>query len=135
MQNINWTQVLVFGLVALLVFALGVGVLLLLGGNLGTMGTGMMGSGGRGGGWCPWCGSGVGIGWLGSILGFTLACLLPLGFLALLVMGGVWLARNTSSSPSRRRVSTCPACGKPVEPGWKTCPYCGEALQEDFQDE
>jgi hypothetical protein len=90
MRNINWAQVAVFGLVVLVVFALGAGVLFLLFG-----GWGMMGFGGMRGGWCPMCGGTGRLGWLGGIVGLTLACLLPLGLLTLLVLGAVWLARNT----------------------------------------
>ena len=25
----------------------------------------------------------------------------------------------------REHPTKCPACGKPVEPGWKVCPVCG----------
>lgn len=90
MQNVNWMQVLVFGLVILTVFALGAGVLFLFSG-----GWGMTGFGGMRGGWCPMCGGTGRLGWLGGIVGLTLACLLPLGLLVLLVVGVVWLARNT----------------------------------------
>jgi hypothetical protein len=99
MQNINWTQVLVFGLVVLVVFALGIAALFLVFGG----GRGMMGPGGMRGGWCPWCGTTgpVGIGWLVIILGLTLACLLPLGLLALLVVGAIWLSRNRGEGSPR----------------------------------
>lgn len=130
MQRINWSQVLVFGLVALVVFALGLSVLFLLLGG----GWGMMGPGGMGGGWCPWCGGTgrLGGGLLSTILGLTIVCLLPLGVLVLLILGGVWLARNTGrggfSSPSSSLA--CPNCGRSVEPEWRNCPYCGEDLQD-----
>ena len=133
MRNINWTQVLVFGLVALVVFGLGLGVLFLLfGGGFGTMGRGMMGPGGMRGGWCPWCGGTgrLGGGLVGTVLGVTFACLLPLALLALLVVGGVWLARNVSGGEGpQQSVVRCPSCGRPVEPDWQACPYCGEDLQ------
>jgi hypothetical protein len=90
MRDINWAQVVVFGLVVLVVFALGAGVLFLLFG-----GRGMMGFGGMRGGWCPMCGGTGRLGWLGGIIGLTLTCLLPLGVLALVVVGALWLARNT----------------------------------------
>ena len=90
MRDINWAQVLVFGLVALVVFALGIGVLFLLSGRA----FGMMGWGTRRG-WCPMCGGTGRIGWLGGLIGLTLTCLLPLGVLALVAVGAFWLARNT----------------------------------------
>jgi hypothetical protein len=134
MQNINWRQVLVFGLVVLVVFVLGFGVLLLLlGGGSGVMGSGMIGPGGMRGGWCPWCGGTgrLGGGLLGSILGLTLSCLLPLALLVLLVVGGVWLARNVSSRTPHPSATRCPTCDRAVEPGWQVCPYCGEDLQNE----
>jgi hypothetical protein len=96
-QDVNWSQVLVFGLVALVVFALGIGVLLLLfGGGFRTMGWGMMGPRGMRGGWCPWCGGSrsVGLGWLGVVLGLSLGCLLPVALVGLVVVGAVLLMRN-----------------------------------------
>jgi hypothetical protein len=134
MQNIDWRQVLTFGLVVLVVFFLGLGLLfLLLGGGFGLMGRGIMGPGGMRGGWCPSCG-GTGRlrgGLLGPALGLTLTCLVPIGLLILLIAGGIWLARNTrqatpvSPAPS----ATCPSCGRAVDPAWRNCPYCGEDLQ------
>jgi hypothetical protein len=134
MQNVNWQQVLVFGLVVLVVVIPGLGFLLpLLGAGFGLMGRGMMGPGGMRGGWCPWCGGTgrLGGGLLGPVLGLTFTCLLPLGLLGLLIAGGIWLARNTGrGGPSSRPSSvTCPSCDRLVEPDWRNCPYCGEDLQ------
>jgi hypothetical protein len=91
-QNVKWTQVLLVGLVALVAFAVGVGILLLLFGG----GRGVMGPGGMRGGWCPWCGGTerLGIGWLGAILGLSVACLLPLVLFALVFVGVVLLMRD-----------------------------------------
>jgi hypothetical protein len=89
MRSVNWAQVAVFGLVAFGVFVLGAAVLLLL------FGGGVMGVGGMRGEWCPMCGGSGRLGWLGAVVGLTLTCLLPLGLLALLVVGAVLLARNT----------------------------------------
>jgi hypothetical protein len=130
MRNVNWTQVLVFGLVVLVVLALGLGVLWLIFGGWGTMG--MMGPGGMRGGWCPWCGGrGVGLGGiLAAVAAFGLICLLPLGLLVALALGAGWLARNTGEDRGVRRdtQAACPDCGRPVEDDWTTCPYCGEDL-------
>ncbi len=131
MKDINWTQVLVFALVMLVVFILGLGALfLLLGGGFGTMGSGMMGP--RGMGWCPWCGGTgrFGGGLLGGILGLTLNCLLPLGVLGLLILGGIWLVRDAQRDRPASSI-ICPGCGKPGEPGWEHCPHCGEDLRNE----
>ncbi len=136
MRGLNWRHALVFGLVVLIVVILGWGVLFLVSGSgWGAIGGGMMGPRGMRGGWCPWCGvrGGFGGGILAAILGLTLACFLPLGLLALLIVGGVWLARNVraagpSASPSS---SACPNCGSAVQPDWTTCPHCGEDLTNE----
>ena len=33
--------------------------------------------------------------------------------------------RRVGEERDRERPAKCPACGKPVEPGWKACPVCG----------
>ncbi len=120
MENVNWTHILVFGLVALVVFALGVGLLLFLSGAWGLMGTGMMGPGHMGGGF------------LGGVLWLLVACLFPLALLTLLVVGGIVLVRNASSTERpQQSVDRCPSCGRRTESDWQVCPYCGE----DFEDE
>ncbi len=121
MNKVNWVYVLVGGLVALVVFALGIGVLwALLSGGWGTMGSGMMGPGRTGGGL------------LGGILWLTLACLLPAILLTLFIVGGLWVARNVSGTrvPQQSAVE-CPSCGRSVEPEWQVCAYCGEELQRE----
>ncbi len=119
MENVNWMQILVLGLVALVVFALGMGVLLLLGGTWGMMGTGMMGNGRMG----------VGILW--AALWLTVACLLPLTLLTLLIVGGVWLMRHVSGTPGlQQSVERCPNCGRPIESEWQVCPYCATEVDD-----
>jgi hypothetical protein len=62
-----------------------------------------------------------------SFLGMRLMWLFPLGVLALLVLGIVWLVNNlTGIKPALLR--TCPSCGRPAQTDWKNCPYCGSAL-------
>jgi hypothetical protein len=146
MNRMNWTQVLVFGLVVLVVFLVGVSLLPMLFGGYQGMGPGMMGRGGMPalspvegmGGWCPWCrgtgrfgGGGLMGGFFGLLFMF-LGLLIPVGLLALLIVGGVWLVRNisgttTPSAPAK----TCPDCGRPVEPDWQICPYCGASLGKE----
>ncbi len=127
MKRINWTQVAVFAVVVVLVFAVGIAVLgSLWGGGYGMMWPGMMGGyhgydpGGMMGGY-----GGSQFGWL-----FMLPmCLFPLGFLALVVVGIVWLVRTMSGPQPAAPVSkVCPECHSAVQAGWKACPYCGATL-------
>jgi len=129
MNRVNWIQVLVVGGVALLIFILGLAFLpVLFGGRgYGWMGSDMMG------GWSPWCGTSryFGGGMMGFGLFFTLLLwLIPLGLLALVLGGGLWLIRNLSRAtvPSAPVVRTCADCGQPVQPDWQHCPHCGTAL-------
>jgi hypothetical protein len=136
MNRINWTQVLVFGLVVLVVFLVGLSLLsMLFGGGYWGMGPGMMGRGGMMGGWCPWCG-GTGqfgggglVGGLFGLLFMLLGLLIPIGLLGLLILGGVWLVRNISSTTTvAPPLPTCGECGRLVQADWRNCPYCGEEL-------
>ena len=119
MNRTNWGQVVVFAVAALLVLLIGASWLGGYGG-WGMMGPGMMGGWGFG----PF-------GWLAMIFMW----LFPLGFLALLVVGIVWLLRQASGSsgavggPSQTAVGQpCPSCGRPVQADWRVCPYCGQQL-------
>jgi len=130
MSRINWTQVLVFGAVALVVFIIGITLLSFVFG-----GWGMMGGGGMMGGWCPWCGGTGrlgGGGLMGGLFGLIfglLALLIPIGLLGLLIVGGVWLVRNVGRATAPPApAKTCPGCGQPVQADWQNCPYCGEDL-------
>ncbi len=126
MGKIHWTQVAVFGIVALLVLLIGASLLGGYGGwgpGWGMMGPGMMGAWGHG-----WGGWGFGpFGWLGLIFMW----LFPLGLLALLILGVAWLVKavaqpggQTPAAPGR----TCPDCGRSAQADWKKCPYCGATL-------
>lgn len=141
MSRINWIQVLVFGLVTLVAFIIGLSLLpMFFGGGYWRMGRGRMPALSpveRMGGWCPWCGGtgrfgGGGLG--GGLFGLLFmlpAMLIPIGLLVLLILGGVWLVRNmggTGSAPPTP-ARKCPACDRPIEPQWRHCPYCGEELQ------
>jgi hypothetical protein len=95
------------------------------------------------------------MGGLFRVLGMALMCLLPLGILALAVVGGVSLIRGSRSRKSANAVAPaapaasvelstpavepaevvsssvereCASCGKPAQADWKTCPYCGTPL-------
>jgi hypothetical protein len=81
--------------------------------------------------------------------------LICLGFLALVVLGIIWLVRRlrkpaavsapapvvsvpavdaapvaapSASEPVVSAVKPCPKCGEPVQEGWKHCPNCGKRL-------
>jgi len=63
-------------------------------------------------------------------MGAIEACwLVPLGFLALIVLGVVWLARAVSQpQPPAATGRTCPECGRALQADWKARPYCGHRL-------
>ncbi len=70
------------------------------------------------------------LGWIGMLAGW----LIPLGTLALLVVGGIWLVRSvatpggsTFSAPSAS-ARFCSNCGKGAQADWKVCPHCGTTL-------
>lgn len=98
MKRTNWTAVLVFGGVVLVVVLVGCGLLWLLSTTFrGMTGPGIMGPGGMMGGSCPWCG-GTGVPGGGNLVGLLVLFFVGLaavGSLGLLVVGVVWLARRT----------------------------------------
>jgi hypothetical protein len=113
MNRTNWVAVLVFIILALVIFQVGVG----LGSGRGASGWGMMGPGMMGGwGYSPLGGFGMLFMWI-----------IPVGFFVLTVAGIVWLVRAMGGSVSGS-AATCPSCGKSVQPGWKHCPHCGADL-------
>jgi len=82
-----------------------------------------------------WGGTGMmgysSFGWLGMFLGL----LIPLGFIALLVAGGIWLVRTITSNgspltPANPAVNTCPSCGQNVQANWRNCPHCGTTIDQ-----
>jgi hypothetical protein len=135
MSKINWTQVLVFGVVVLAVFLVGLSILPMFFGGYWGIGPGMMGRGGMMGGWCPWCGGtgrfggGGMVGGLFGLLFMLPGLLIPLGLVGLLIVGGIWLVRKMSGATAPPAPAIpCPGCGRPTEPSWRNCPYCGEEL-------
>ncbi len=117
MKKVNWTAVVVITIIALLVFQAAAS---LLGGwrygGWGMMGPGMMG----GWGFSPFF-------WMGMIFMW----LIPVGFVALAVLGVVWLVRNVGGgSNSAAPGHTCPSCGRGVQSDWRNCPYCGTSLSK-----
>jgi hypothetical protein len=128
MKTGNWLAVtLVAVLVLCLGLALGAGLL-----GYGIPG-GMMG---RWGGYAFPGGMIGGRGWgVGGLLAMGLMWLIPLGFLALLVLGIVGLVRTVSSpvvhsTPVQPApVQSCPDCHKQTQADWQNCPYCGKSLK------
>jgi uncharacterized membrane protein len=117
MNRMNGTQVGVIAVVVLLVFLIGSSL-------LGGYGSGMMGPGMMGG----W-----GLGLFGG-LGMIIMWIVPLSFLALLVVGIVWLVRVAAGSPptgsqTLSETSTCPNCNRSIQDDWQLCPYCGQKLE------
>lgn len=99
---------------------------------------GMMGRNGyqrpgmMGYGFMPW----------GGVLGLFFFGLVKLGFLALVVLGIIWLVRSLKArksastaasvsvavqSPSASKAA-CVRCQQPLEPEWKVCPNCGKKI-------
>lgn len=62
--------------------------------------------------------------------------LFSLGFLALVVLGIIWLVRSlrmpkpvdVSAVMPAAVVNPCKKCGKPIQDDWKSCPYCGKKV-------
>jgi len=119
MARLNWVHVAVFGLVALLVLLIGTSLMSPWAGWSG----GMMGGGG-------WMGPGMMGGW--GILGWMWMLLVPILLVTALVLGVVWLIRQTSQPPvgggPAGTAVPCPHCGRFVQVGWRACPHCGGQL-------
>ncbi len=146
MGRSGWLGALVFGLVVLLVFCVGIALLPILFGGFGGYGPGYFGGGwgpggmmgGRGmmGGWFPggmMGGPGFGLG-LFELLAMAVMVGLPVLFLVLLVLGIVWLVKYFSAprvpgaTAAVQPSATCKSCQKPVQADWQVCPYCGNKL-------
>jgi hypothetical protein len=62
--------------------------------------------------------------------------LFRLGFLALAVLGTIWLVKRMRTPKAVEAVAVAPAvvaapckkCGKPVQDDWKNCPFCGRKV-------
>ncbi|MGD2157400.1 MAG: zinc ribbon domain-containing protein [Anaerolineales bacterium] len=121
MSKVNWTRISVYIVVALLVGLIGVSLL----GGWGYRGWGMMG---------PWMHGGWGYGSFGWI-GMIFMWLIPASFLALTVLGVIWLARALRESHgwdgNTPATQLCPSCGKSVQAGWRNCAYCGAVISNE----
>lgn len=114
MNKINWSVVVIIGIIVLLLlFSTG------LFGGWGYRGWGMMGPGMMGGwGFSPF-------GWIGMIFMW----LIPVGFIVLTVLGIAWLVRAVSGNAAMPVAHPCPNCKRSVQDDWQNCPYCGTALK------
>lgn len=68
-----------------------------------------------------------------GILGGLLMFAVPVGVVALIVIGIVMLVRaaqRPAQGPPVVSVPVCPNCGKSVQSDWKICPHCGESLEK-----
>ena len=142
----KWIIGIVLGLVVLAVL---VGVAFMLRGNFHADRTEVQvlrGYSERGPGMMPYGGFGYhmrGPGMMGygfSPFGGLIGGLFSLAFLALVVLGIIWLVRSLSKpklveAPAAMAVATpaaianpCKNCGKPLQDDWKVCPHCGEKV-------
>lgn len=125
-MNLTTREALVFGLVVVIVLFGGLLLFGLYGSlqgiGLGGMGPGMMGPGMMGG---------------FNLFGWLLPCLIPVGLLALLVVGLAWLLAALRDSGQRSGPSPevrCPNCNRSVQNDWQVCPYCGAPLGEEQRE-
>jgi hypothetical protein len=77
-------------------------------------------------------------------LGGFISGLLSLGFLALVILGIIWLVRNlrtpklvdvsaatpaaTPTAAPTTITNPCKKCGNPLQDDWKVCPHCGKKV-------
>ena len=74
-------------------------------------------------------GASAGVGGHGFFPFGGLMWFVPLGTLALVVLGIVWLVNNLNGSKNVQvPPRVCASCGKAAQADWKTCPYCGNNL-------
>lgn len=73
--------------------------------------------------------------------GGILGGLISLGFIALIVLGIIWLVRalrgprtvvqtpaSAAATSEPVAMTACKNCGKPLQAEWKNCPYCGKKV-------
>ena len=61
-------------------------------------------------------------------MGMGLMWLIPLGVVALLVLGIFLLAGRTGQKPVPGARLECQSCGEALEADWKVCPHCGTEI-------
>lgn len=136
MVTSKWLKWLVIGGVALLVLGIGFSILSPAAygrtGNWAYDNCGMWGGRGM---MDNWGGTGMmgyrAFGWLGMLPGL----LIPLGFISLFFVGGIWLVRAVTSTSSplnsaKTEVNACPSCGQNIQVDWRNCPHCGAMINQ-----
>ena len=110
MSRVNWTAVVIVGMLAVLAVMFGGGLLFTHGYSSWGYGPwGMMG---------PWMMGGMFFMWL-----------IPVGLVLLTVLGVSWVVRPGGGAVNPGTANhTCPSCGRGVQADWKSCPYCGTGL-------
>ncbi len=120
MKKINWLTVSLIAIIAIpALFWIGTMI-----GGWGYRGFGMMGNYGSHMGW-----SYLPFGWTGMGIGMLFMLLIPVGVIALVVLGVASLVRNTDNLTSFHSQPPCPNCGKGTQDTWQNCPYCGAKLK------
>jgi uncharacterized membrane protein len=79
----------------------------------------------------------IGLPYMG-ILGGLLMFALPVGIIALIVVGVILLVRSSRKSNTVENATeplVCPECGAEVLSDWKVCPHCGHSLEEPHDEE
>ena len=110
MSKVNWTLVVIVGVLALLALMVGGSLL----GAPGYRGWGYGGWGMMG----PWMMGGMFFMWL-----------IPLGVVVLAVLGVAWLVRAMGGAINPPAAAhNCPSCGRPVRADWHHCANCGNKL-------
>jgi hypothetical protein len=74
----------------------------------------------------------------GGILGGLLMFALPVGVIALIVVGVILLVRSskkTKVSVNTSEPLVCPECGAEVLSDWNVCPHCGQSLAEENEED
>jgi ribosomal protein L32 len=73
-----------------------------------------------------------------GILGGLLMFALPVGIIALIVVGVILLVRSSKKSKTVESATAplvCSECGEEVLPNWKVCPHCGHVLKDEQDEE
>jgi hypothetical protein len=120
MKKTNWLTASLIAIIAILIL-FWIGTMI---DGWGYRGYGMMGNygGHMGWGYFPF-------GWIGMGFGMLFMWLIPIGVIALVVLGVMSLARNPGTPTAFAVQHPCPNCGRGAQSDWQNCPYCGTKLR------